>query len=278
MGELFTAFERLWASVGLEGDPLSHIAVFGLAMTRLVTAITLAPFLGGKTVPNQVKIGLAAVIVVVLYPVLEPATAEALPTALFIALLAKEALIGALLGLLSQFIFFGIQMAGAIIDTQRGMNQFSFFAPQLQGNTSALGLLQFQAALVVFLAMDGHLVFIQAVADSFAAAPVNAFPNFASDGLIFTDRLARFSADALLIAVQLALPVMLTLFLIDACFGALGKIMPQVPVHGEAHTLKSLVGLVVLFLALPLLIERFGFSMVDMLTGVKQVVRQIEGA
>lgn len=277
MGELFTAFERLWGSVGLGGDPLNHIAVFGLAMTRLVTAITLAPFLGGKTVPNQVKVGLAATIVIVLYPVLAPSTEQALPTALFVALLAKEALIGALLGLLSQFIFFGVQMAGAIIDTQRGMNQFSFFAPQLQGNTSALGLLQFQAALVVFLAMDGHLVFIQALADSFSATPVTAFPNFAADGLVFTDRLARFSADALLIAVQLALPVMLTLFLIDACFGALGKIMPQVSVHGEAHTLKSLVGLLVVFLALPLLIERFGVSMVDMLNGVKQVVGLIQG-
>lgn len=278
MQELIQTFEQLWRSVGLGGDPMNHIAVFGLAMTRLVTALSLTPFLGGKIVPNQVKIGLSGAIVILLYPLFAPVTTQAIPAVLFVALLAKEALLGALLGLLAQFVFFGIQMAGAIIDTQRGMNQFSFFAPQLQGNTSVLGLLQFQAALVVFLALDGHLVFIQALSDSFVTAPVDVFPDFVSNGAIFVDRLARFSADALLIAVQLALPVILTLLLIDACFGALGKIMPQVPVHNESQTLKSLVGLGLVFLALPLLIERFGVSMITMLSGIRQVVQLLDGA
>ncbi|MBI1352762.1 MAG: hypothetical protein GC160_00340 [Acidobacteria bacterium] len=275
MDEWIPTLREIARSLGLGGDPAAYLAVFGLALARLVTAISLAPFLGGKSVPNQVKVGLAAAMTILLFPLLDPVAEAPPPTLLWVALLVKEVLIGALLGLLSQLVFFAIQMGGALIDTQRGMNQFSFFAPQLQGNTSALGLLQFQAALVVFLALDGHLVFLQALADSFQTTPVNAFPPVVADGMAFVDRLARFSADLFLIALQLAAPVMAALFLIDASFGALGKIAPQMPVHGEAHTLKSLVGLLIVFLALPLLIQQFGVSMVDMLAGVKEVVRRL---
>lgn len=275
MDEWIPTLRELARSLGFDNDPMAAIAVFGLALARLATAITLSPFLGGKSVPNQVKIGLSAAITILLYPLFAPVVEAPPTTFLWIALLAKEALIGALLGFLSQLVFFAIQTAGTLIDTQRGMNQFSFFAPQLSGNTSSLGLLQFQAALVVFLALDGHLVYIQALAESFETAPVNAFPPLVADGMVFVERLARFSADLFVIALQLAAPVLAALFLVDACFGALGKIAPQMPVHGEAHTFKGIAGLVVVFLALPLLIERFGVSMVDMLAGVREVVRRL---
>jgi type III secretory pathway component EscT len=197
---------------------------------------------------------------------------------LWIALLAKEVLIGMLLGLLAQLVFFGIQMAGTVIDTQRGMNQFSFFAPQLEGNTSALGLLKFQAALVLFFALDGHLVYIQALADSFVSVPVAQFPALDVNGTLLTDRLARFSADTFLIALKLSAPVLIALFLIDASFGAIGKIAPQVSVHGESSTVKSLVGLVIVVLGLPLLIQQFGISLVEMLANVRQVIGLMGGA
>ena len=275
MEDWIPTLREMARSLGLDGDPAAYLAVFGLALARLATAVSLAPFLGGKSVPNQVKVGLAAAMTILLFPLLRPVVDAPPPTLLWFALLIKEVLIGALLGLLSQLVFFAIQMAGTLMDTQRGMNQFSFFAPQLEGNTSALGLLQFQAALVVFLALDGHLVFLQALAESFETAPVSAFPPVIADGSAFIERLARFSADLFVVALQLAAPVMAALFLVDAAFGALGKIAPQMPVHGEAHTLKSLAGLVVVFLALPLLIERFGVSMLDMLAGVKEVVRRL---
>jgi flagellar biosynthetic protein FliR len=94
---------------------------------------------------------------------------------------------------------------------------------------------------------------------------------------LFVDRLARFSAETFVIALKLAAPVLIALFLIDASFGALGKIAPQMPVHGEAHTLKGLAGLVIVVLGLPLMLRQFRVSMVDMLAGLQSVIGLMGG-
>ena len=65
-----------------------------------------------------------------------------------------------------------MQMAGAMVDYGRGMSQATFFAPQLETNVSLLGQLQFQAALVLFLFLNGHLLFLRALASSFQIIPL----------------------------------------------------------------------------------------------------------
>src|SRR3989442_11329941 len=160
--DILPALQNLLNGLGYHVDAAQFIVLFSLGLTRLLTAITLSPFLGGGSIPGQVKVGLAAVITAVLFPHLVPADgAKGISVLLFFALLLKEAMIGATIGYICQLVFYSVQMAGTLIDTQRGMNQMTFFAPQLPGNTSALGNLQFQAALVIFLAIDGHLIFLR---------------------------------------------------------------------------------------------------------------------
>src|SRR5436305_870282 len=92
----------------------------------LVLTISAAPFLGGQTVPGRVRIGVAVILTGVLTPNLAPTGSFEISPLLFVALLAKEVLAGAMIGIVCQFVFYGIQMAGVLIDTQRGMNQMNF--------------------------------------------------------------------------------------------------------------------------------------------------------
>ena len=177
-------------------------------------------------------------------------------TLLFVGLLLKEALIGVAIALTAQLVFYAVQMAGTIIDTQRGMNQATFFAPQLAGNVSVLGQLKFQAALALFLAIDGHLMFLRALYGSFRDVPLLAFPRFQAGILPMVEHITRLSANVLLIGLQLSAPVLLALFLVDVAFASLGKVVPQVHVHFESQTVKSLVGLGLVFLVLGLFLER----------------------
>jgi flagellar biosynthetic protein FliR len=57
-------------------------------------------------------------------------------------------------------------------------------------------------------------------------------------------------------AVQLSAPALLALFLVDVAFGTLGKVVPQIQVHFESQTVKSLVGLALVFLAIGLIMEQ----------------------
>jgi flagellar biosynthetic protein FliR len=168
----------------------------------------------------------------------------------------KEVLVGATIGLLAQLVFYAVQTAGILIDTSRGMDQPAYFSAQLPSNVSILGNFKFQAALVLFLALNGHLLFLRALHASYAQVPLVTFPHIQAGIPSILDRIARVSAEMLLVAVELSAPVLVALFLVDVCFGAIAKVASRVNVHMESQTVKSLVGLALVFLIAGYLLER----------------------
>lgn len=250
--DLMDALARLLNAAGFQGNLQGTLLLFGLVMARFSVAIQLAPFLGGRSVPVQVRVGLAAMVTALIAPHL---AAPSNTTPLFaLALLAKEVVLGAILGFLAQLIFLGIEMAGALLDNQRGMNQISLYTPQLQGPASLLGLLQVQAAVALFVTFDGHLYFLRALTDSYQAVPAATLPALRGGGLALAELVLRLSADLFVIAIRLAAPVLLALFLLDLTFGIFNRMAASVPVHQENQTTKALVSLLILLPVLPVLL------------------------
>jgi flagellar biosynthetic protein FliR len=252
--DLFGALKDIVGRLGYGPDAGAFLEVFGLAFARVAAAMSLAPFLGGRAVSSTAKTGLAAMLTLLLMPGLA-AGARAVETGplLFFALLLKESAVGLTIGILSQLIFNGVQMAGALVDTARGLDQPGLFTPQLESNASAMAQLKVQLALVLFLALDGHLIFIRSLASSFERIPLRGFAHFDNAG---AERAAALSAQVFSVALQLAAPVLVALFLVDICFAALAKVAPQMNVYVESQPVKSMVGLVVFLLAFGAIVIR----------------------
>jgi len=233
----------------------AFLVVFGLAFARIVSAVSFSPFLGGNAAPNTVKTGLSIMLTLLLMPGLRAGAPEgSISPLLFFALLLKETAVGVTIGVLSQLIFFAVQMAGALVDTARGMDQPGLLTPQLKSNVSVLAQLKFQIALVVFLTVNGHLVYIRSLALSFEQIPLRAFARF--DASTAAESTAALSARIFVVALQLAAPVLVALFLVDVCFAALAKVAPQMNVYVESQPVKAMVGLAVLLLAIGLIVTR----------------------
>ena len=274
---MLATLQRILASLGFHADIGTYLVLFGLVLARIVLAISLAPFLGGRSVTGRIKVGLAVFITALLFPSVVPeAHLGDLNTVRVMSLLVKEAIIGATLGFMSQIVFYGIQMAGAMVDYQRGMSQATFLAPQLETNVSLLGQVQFQAALVLFLLLNGHLVFLRALASSFRIVPVLAFPLFTGGTLTAVEQMARYTGEALLIAIQLGAPVLVVLFLIDISFGMLGKVASGFQVHHESQPVKSLVGLGVFLLGMAYVLNRMPDYFSGMMQQVDQLARHVQ--
>jgi flagellar biosynthetic protein FliR len=272
---LLKALQQILNNLGFQTSVATFLALFGLAFVRLLTAIFLSPFLGGGVVSARVKVGLAVIIVAILFPGFSSSPgARELTTLIFLGLLLKEAMIGATLGLVTQLFFFAVQMAGTLIDTQRGMNQATFFSPQLPGNASILGQLKFQAALALFLAIDGHLAFIRALHASFEDVPLLAFPQISGGLQAMMEQLIHLSSGILATAVQLAAPALLALFLVDVAFATLGKVVPQIHLHFESQTVKSLVGLALVFLAIGLVMDQVQGHLLRMIREVASLSKR----
>jgi flagellar biosynthetic protein FliR len=270
---LLGALQQVINGLGLRVDLISFLVAFGLVLTRVGTAISLAPFLGGKPVANNLKVGLGVMMTAVLLPGIKlDATAGSLNAVTFTALLVKEAMIGVTIGFLAQMIFYAVQMGGAVIDTGRGMDQPALVAPQLPGNLSILAQFKFQAAIVVFLFMNGHLIYLRALARSFDQLPLFTFPAMHTGSLATAEMVAKMSGQVFVIALQLSAPVMITLFLVDMCFGAIGKAAPQIHLHQESQPVKSFVGLLVLLLAIGFIVSRMESVLSRMMWNIYSVI------
>jgi flagellar biosynthesis protein FliR len=273
---MLTALQHIVANLGFHEDVTVFIVLLGLIFARLVGAVSLSPFLGGKSTSSRIKVGLAFLISFLLFPSVAPQTnLEEFNVMRVVALLIKEAAVGAILGFLSQIVFQSVQMAGATMDYARGMSQATFFAPQLETNVSLIGQLQLQAALVLFLLLNGHVLYLRALAASFQTLPILAFPQFTGGARPGVEQMARYTAESLKISVELSAPVLLALFLVDVSFGIIGKVASGINVHNESQPVKALLGLGIFLLALSYVLGRMPVLFVGMLRQLEQFMRNI---
>jgi flagellar biosynthesis protein FliR len=274
--QAFSTLQSIISTLGIHDSVQSFLMLFFLIFTRIVSALTLTPFLGGSSLPGQIKVGLSAMVALLLYPGLSQ-NAGPMPESFFFycALLGKEFVIGMVLGFIAQMVFFGVQIAGTIIDTQRGLNQITYLAPELPGNVSALGNLQIQASIVLFLALNGHLFFLRALALSFRTIPPVQLPHMNAGWEALAEEFTRISASALQIGAQLCAPVVLTVFLVDVAFGSVQKVASSIKVSNDAHTAKSWIGLAVFCLSAPFFFDRLQQFLVLMIPMINHIVKSI---
>lgn len=271
-----STLQNILNSAGLHLDLKSSIGLYSLIWVRLLSTLSLVPFLGGPSVPGQIKVGLAAILAAVLLPILRSGAGAVPDSALiYFALLAKELVVGALIGLLTQIVFYGVQLAGILIDTQRGMNQITYLAPQLPGHVSALGNLKFQASLVLFLAMQGHLLFLRALANSFTIVPLLSMPHIHAGVTALAAQAARITADTILIGAELAAPVVLAIFLIDLSFGCIGKVASQIHITTDSNTAKSWLGLALFFFGCAFLLGQLPHYFASMIHSIEELMTSL---
>ena len=154
---------------------------------------------------------------------------------------------GIALGLGVMTIVSGLQMAGSLIDAQIGVSLGSVFNPEFESDASLSGELLHQLGLVIFLIVGGHHLIISALMDTFQALPVGYA--WVSSGAI--ELLSSLVHQSLVLAVQIAGPVMATMAVVGLAMGFLGHTIPQLNVLVMGFPVRTLVGLIVFGLAVP---------------------------
>jgi flagellar biosynthetic protein FliR len=130
-------------------------------------------------------------------------------------------------------------------------------APQLTHRTSALAALQTQFVLVVFLSLDGHLLFLRGLADSLQAIPVTVFPAAAGGFLQSAIELGRVTGRMMAAALQMSAPALLALFLVDLTLGLLQRTARGGHLYEDVSApLKLMVGIGMVLLGTGLFLEQ----------------------
>lgn len=235
----------------------NYIVLFMLICTRWLALSIMTPIFGALLLPSLVRIGLAALMSVVSILVV-PTTIGLPETNMYIitALFVKEAMIGFIMGFFISLLFFAYELTGQFIDSARGANMARMLVPELRTQSSPMGTLLFQFALVIFFALGLHRSFILSVFKSFEQFPVFSL-SFGANSLDSLRVATHILGSLFSLAVRLSLPVLFLCFLIDSAFGLMNRVAPQINAYFLSLPAKIITGLIMLFFCLPFLLDDF---------------------
>jgi flagellar biosynthetic protein FliR len=224
------------------------LQIFMLISLRAAGMFIAAPVIGHRSIPVMIKAGLAIFFAIILIPMVSKMQLPEIDSLWVLGAIAiKEILVGFIIGLFFAILFNAVRMSGNIIGYQIGLLIAQIMDPEAGSNVSIVGEFLYILALLIFLAIDGHHAILSAFADSYKMVPVGVF-NFAGSA---GEMLIRFTAYAFTIAIKLAAPVMVTLFLVTVSLGVIARTVPQMNIFIVGLPLKIGIGFLVLAAALP---------------------------
>lgn len=243
--------DEIFKQLGINIDFEFVIVYASLLWVRMLTIAAVIPFLFGRPVPGKMRVGGALIIMFFLYPLLKPAEPPQIvgDHIILLALYMKEAFIGLAIGLAASMIFYGFDAAGRMVDNQRGASLARVLIPQLGEQGSLSGQLLFQMAIVLYLIFGGHLLFFKSLFESYQTIPIFEFPNVAPGLFPMMDFFIILSGQVLVLAVQIAAPVIIAILMADIILGLTNRLAPQINVWELGFNIRGFVGILALFLA-----------------------------
>jgi len=221
------------------------VATLLLPLFRVGALLLSMPMIGGHLVPVRIRLYLSLVLTAVLLPTLaEPSTVSGFNLATLL-LVAQEVLNGLLLGFALQLFFQIFLLAGQLLASQMGLAFASTVDPASGASNVVLGQFLHILAMLLFLSMDGHLLMMELLAQSFHSTPPGS-------GFLTTRHpslLAQFSP-MLSGALWLVLPQVIALLVVNLAFGFMSRAAPQLNIFSIGFALSLLLGLLLLWICL----------------------------
>jgi type III secretion protein SpaR/YscT/HrcT len=247
------------------------LSVFFLIIMRIAPSLVLAPFFGAKLAPGIARMGLAICVATIFLPFIAVKTTGPIGFSnTYILYSLKEILVGLLLGFFITVPFYMVQTAGTIIDYLRGASIMQAQDPSMQTQTSPIGILFNYILIVIFFQIDGPFLFFDALMKSYELIPPDKLinPYFLSVKSNFWKVTFDLVNQIVTIAIQLAAPALVAILMAEMFLGIANRLAPQVQIAFLGMSIKSLLGLGLLFAAWYFILKQFtkqGYSWLEIL-------------
>jgi flagellar biosynthetic protein FliR len=215
---------------------------------RALALLATAPVLGHNSVPARIKVVLAAAIAICMAPIVPPGAPSPASAAAF-GTLFEQVLAGTALGLSARLAFVAVEMAGDLIGLQMGLSFATFVDPQNSMPAPIIGSFLGVVAMLVFLAIDGHLALIGSFAESFRVMP----PGAPLSQLLDAKALVRWGGEMFRLGLHVSLPVVAAMLVANLALAVLVRAAPQLNIFSVGFPATLLIGLGVLAASLPAL-------------------------
>lgn len=226
------------------------VLTFILPLTRILAVIATAPIFSHRAHPTRVKLGMGLLLTLAVMPTLPAMPVVDLFSFQGLLLLAEQLLIGVAIGFTMRLFFAAIDVAGQLISMTMGFGFAAFFDPTSQGQTTVINQFIMMLAMLIFLSLDGHLLIVSMVSQSFMTMPIAL-----DGGGIEAIKIAKWGGEVFSLGLLLSLPCVATLLIINMALGILTRTAPQLNLFGIGFPVTLSMGFLILALALPSMLQ-----------------------
>lgn len=213
---------------------------------RIAGLLMTAPMIGTRTVPVTLRLILAVSITIVIAPAV-PAFEFIDPlssTGLLITI--QQVLIGAVLGLVVRLIFLVLELGGEVIAQQMGLGFAAMVDPASGRQVPVISQFYVIMATLMFFSLNGHLILIQVISDSFKTLPIGV------DGVTREDawNVVTWGGWLLSSAVLIALPAIAAMMIVNLSFGVMTRAAPQFNIFAVGFPIMITMGMFIISITL----------------------------
>lgn len=259
-------------------EPDTVLSLFFLTLARILPLMAIVPFLGAKNVPMTIRMMFGVSLVAIFLPQNLMIAKGNLPfNMIFIFMMIKELLVGFVLAFLAAVPFFIAQMAGSLIDHQRGSSALQVTDPTTQSQTGPVGILYNYVLIALFFSLNGPFLFFDGLATSYQLIPVDGTLNAALFNwqTSLGKMILRLFATMMNLSIQLSAPALIGILLTDMFLGIANRLAPQVQIVFLGIALKSWVGIALLTAAWALIFKVMGKEGIAWIKALNQLIQQI---
>jgi flagellar biosynthetic protein FliR len=235
---------------------------------RIGGFVLTAPIGAETTVPRLVKIALTLGLAFILAPLAPVPAGLSIFSGAGVMAAVQEVLIGIAIGMVVALAFEALSFAGQSISTTMGLGFATLIDPQHGANTPVLGQLFVIFGTLTYLAVNGHLVLLGALAHSFQTLPIGG----ANIDKNFLLAVATWGARVFETGLLVALPAVIALVIVNLALGVIMRAAPQLNLFGIGFTITLLAGFFVLIVGLDALMLDISGLINSALTAAAELV------
>lgn len=252
---------------GLENIEL-WLASLLLPLFRITSFFMVAPIVGTRMVSARIRMLFAITVTILIAPLVElPQISFGLNVASAIAVM-QEVLIGILFGFFLQIFFHLFVVAGQMIAMQMGLGFASMVDPSNGVSVAVVAQIFTILTTLLFLTMNGHLVMLEILIDSFSEIPPMVEVDW--DGAFW--QIIHYVSWMFSKALLLALPAVSALLIVNLAFGIMARSAPQLNIFSLGFPSAIVLGGVFLWLSVAGFLPTFLLMQEEVFAGMRSLI------
>ncbi len=247
----------------------SYLAGFLWPLMRIGAVFMAAPIFAARQVPVRWRAALTLVVTWIVVPVLPPVPVVETFSHEAMLMVLQQIAIGVLMGFMLQLVFAAVVFGGQVMAYSMGLGFASMMDPQNGVQVPVVSQFYLILVTLLFLMLNGHLILIELVVDSFRTIPV------AVDGLSRNTlwELAVWGGRVFSGGLLMALPIVTALLVVNLGMGIITRAAPQLNIFAVGFPMTMIIGFVVMWATLPNVLHNFSELMAE---GFRVMMRYLQ--